>query len=74
MGELKKFQKVWNSAKEKLKTEDIKRIIIRHRQKGTDRVALGSKQGQIKDTTQIWQFAKEKLKTAELNKCILGTD
>ena len=51
-GRIKEITKSMELCQRETKNKGHLKNIIRHRQNGTDRVALGCKQGQIRDTTK----------------------
>ena len=74
LGYLKVLEKLWIWAKEKLTTEEIKKLLLANN-KGRTAWHVAVMKGYLKILQKVWEWAEEKLTTDEINNILLlGTD
>jgi endo-1,4-beta-D-glucanase Y len=65
------FRLVWDWAKEKLTTEDFKKLLLGTDNKGRDTWQIAARWGNLEVLQQVWDCAKEELMKEEINNKLL---
>jgi hypothetical protein len=67
-GKLKKLQKVWQCAKEKITREELNKLLLGTDKNGRTAWHMAVNCGKIEMLQKVWECPQEKLTTEELNK------